>query len=418
MKKKIEELVKFYEKKKNRIEVALKSNALTEEERVDAQEAVQEISDLIIGLQNEDDDETIIRRIEDVRERIDALLEKVTTRRQDPDPAGSENYLKSANAVHDWLNAIRASNGAKDGGKAFARHWRESLSKNGITIAEGAEAAYMPELVKGRIEDAWNRENNWLRELTNTGAKVFAARFNASDQDDETSRAKGHKKGDPKAEQALTLNAKTFTAKFVYKLMGLDNETIYDNDTALIDYITGELYDQFLYECRRAILVGDGRLSDSDYKITSFESYLRDTGDGFVGIQATAENEALIDTLVKATNKVVSESEYLTMFISKQTLNSLRRYIVTAESTPQYITKDILAEMIGVGRIITTDLLGDSAVAIIADLRGYSTVGDMLNPSFVEWEEYKTNKRYYRIESAVGGGVAKPKSAVLVVEGN
>ena len=417
MKKKIEQLVSFYEKKKNRIEAALKSNALTDEERLDAQEAVQEISDLIIGLQNEDDDETIVRRIEEVREKIDALLEKITARRQEPAPTGSENYLKSANSVHDWLNAIRASNGAKDGGKAFARHWRESLSKNGITIAEGAEAAYMPELVKGRIEDAWNRENNWLRELTNTGAKVFAARFNASDQGDETSRAKGHKKGDTKVEQALTLNAKTLTAKFVYKLIGLDNETIYDNDTALIDYITGELYDQFLYEIRRAILVGDGRADDSDYKITSFEAYLRDTADGFVGIQETEDDVALIDTLVAATDKVASEAEFLTMFISKQTLNSLRRYVVTAESTPQYITKDILAEMIGVGRIITTDLLGDDAVAIIADLRGYSTVGDLLNPSFVEWEEYKTNKRYYRIESAVGGGVAKPKSAVIVVEG-
>lgn len=417
MKKKINSLVAYFEKKKAAINAKIASNALTDEERTDAEQAMQEIGELITALQNEDDDETILSRLDEVKEKIDALVEKINARRAEPAPAEARNYLKTNNAVRDWLQAIRASNGKNDGGAMFARMWREKLATNGISIEEGSELAYMPEIVKGRIEDAWNRDNNWLRDLTHTGAKVFAARYNASDQDAETSRAKGHLKGETKAEQELEMGAKTFMAKFVYKLMGLDNETIYENDSALIDYITGELYDQFLYECRRAILVGDGRLISDPYKISSFESYLRDTADGFVAIEATEADTALIDTLVEATNSVVSEAQYLTLFISKTDLNTLRRYVVTSESTPQYITKEMIAEMIGVGRIITTDLLGDDAKAIIADLRGYSTVGNLLNPSFVEWEDYKTNKKYFRIESAVGGGVAKPKSAVIVVEG-
>lgn len=383
----------------------------------------QQLNDL--GEDNPDSVEQLRKDVTDALARIDSRMNEFAEQikaLQERDGAGEEpaankmskkaaNYLGSEEAMHDFLQTMRESKTAD----AFAKNWRGKLSENGITIAEGAEDAYMPEAVRGAIQDAWEKPGNWVNRLKNTRAKAYSVRLNTSDQDAETSRAKGHQKGATKVNQALTFNAKKITPQMIYKRIDLDNMTIFEDDGSLLNYISTELVNQWLIEVQRAILVGDGRLDSDPNKIASVEAIV-DAGAPYVTTVTHDDATPIIDEIITMLEGIKDEGNPVTLFMSKQTLNSLRRIMLSDTSTPQYVSQGIVAEQLGVSEIITTSLLGEDYLAIAVVLDKYVTVGS-INPAFVEWENYDTNVRNYRVEVPFGGALEGPKSAAVLAAG-
>ena len=360
-------------------------------------------------------------RMNEFAQQIEALQERVGSGDDNPDGEDAanklndkktQNYLGSAEATHDFLSAMRESKNAVE----FGKNWNARLSENGITIAEGSEDAFLPDSVKGAIQDAWEKPGNWLNRLNNTNAKAFTVRLNTSDQNAETSRAKGHKRGEQKANESLTFAAKKITPQMIYKKIDLDNMTIFEDDGSLLAYISTELVNQWLIEVQRAILVGDGREDNDNNKINSIEAVV-DANAVYQTTFAHSADAQFIDELVQMVDSIKNdEGGAITVFMSQTSLSELRRFVFGDGSSAQYVRKEDMAAQLGVSEIITTSLLGTDVKAIAMRLDKYVTVG-RINPAFVEWEDYDYNVRNYRVENPFGGALGAPKSAaVLTIE--
>lgn len=411
------QFLQFLNKELESKKALLASNSLNDEDRIMVQAAVDNLTETIeaVDAMEEVDNEAIDAlksTVEQLSEGLKAVQEKINQEKEDITETMTENYLQSKNAVHDFANAIRNARTAED----FRSNWNGFLTKNGITVTEGSEAAFTPDVVKGMISDIWDRNADWLKDLKNTGAKKFYCRYNTSDQTAENSRAKGWKRGDTKVGQTINVAAKLLEGQFIYKIQEIDLKTKFDSDEALINYVIGELVDQILYEIKRAILVGDGRAIDSDYKISSFEAIAKTSTDAYTTVSTVNANGFLVDDMVNMVSAIRNEdNKKVYVFMSKADLNSLRRVQASSTSTPVYMSVEQVAEQIGATRIITTELLGSDYKAVAFIPEEYYLVGEnILNPVLYTWHEGYTNLDVWRYECVAGGGInAKLSSAVL-----
>lgn len=395
----------------------LAKNEMSEEDRALVQSSIDGLTALVDQLDAETDEdalEELKAAVETLNDSITAIQEKISQKNQEIINTTMENYLKTKNAIHDFAETIRNTKTPDE----FAKNWMEVLKTNGITIAQGSEEAYLPEAVKGRIQDAWDRNASWLTKVNFTGAKRFFCRYNTADQDDETSRAKGHTKGQTKASQSLPMSAKLLEAQFIYKIQDIDNQTIWENDEELINYVLGELVDQILYEIKRAILVGDGRAANSNYKINKIEAIASHaTTDAWVTVTTATANGFLVDDIRAAVDSLYNENgKEVLVFVSKDDLRTLSRFVSSDTASPVYMSKEDTAIQLGENvTIVTTDLLGATYKAIAMIPEEYYMVGEnVLTPRLAQWEDYMKNITYWRYECAVGGGINGLKSAAVV----
>ena len=410
----------------------LQANSLSEEDKAMLENQVAAITDIIAKLDESENDvtaeqlEEVKNSVNELNEKLTALNERINLNKNNEDNKEPEmentlkNYLESKNAIHDFAEAIRNSKNADE----FKMNWNESLKNAAqaetIAIEEGSEEAYLPSIVKGMISDIWDRNADWLKDLNYTGAKRFFCRYNNSEQDAETSRAKGHKKGQTKVKQELEFSSKLLEAQFIYKIATISLQTKFEDDGSLIAYVVKELTDQILYEIKRAILVGDGRRDDDDYKISKIEAIGKDTTDAWTNVTTYDSSLFLVDQIrevVDGLNNPMNKAVYV--FMSKAELRTLARIQASETSTPVYMSTEQVAEQIGASRIITTDLLGNDykAIAMIPD--EYYMVGapNLLSPILYTWHDGWTNTDCYRNETVVGGGINGLKStAVLKAE--
>lgn len=397
----------------------LSSNSLSDEDKVLVQTAVDTLQETITAV-DELEDENAGEAIDALKETVDNLMQSLKavqeklaqTEQEQTETPTMENYLKTKNSVHDFAEVIRNSRTADE----FRANWNEMLVKNGITITEGSAPAFMPEAVKGMINDIWDRNADWLKSLNNTGAKSFYVRHNNSDQTAENSRAKGWKKGDTKVSQTINVAAKLLQAQFIYKLQEIDLKTKFDSDDALISYVIGELVDQILYEIKRCILVGDGRANDSDYKISSFEAVAKASTDAYTTVSTETANGFLVDDMRAMVDSIVNDNnKEIFVFMSKADLRTLARVQASETSTPVYLSTEQVAEQIGATRIITTDLLGETYKAVAFIPNEYYLVGEnVLNPSLMTDHNIYKNVDIYRYECVAGGGLNQMKSSAVL----
>ena len=401
----------------------LASNSLSDEERKLVEDAIADLNatmEAVDALNDENANEAIDalkETVDNLQQGLTAVQEKLnqTKQEQTTDTMPTENYLQSKNSVADFASAIRNSRTTDE----FRANWNEYLSQNGITISAGSEDAYIPEAVRGQIQEIWDRNASWLADLNNTGAKRFYCRYNTSEQTAETSRAKGWKKNDTKAVQSINVAAKLLEPQFIYKIQSIDLKTKFDTDEALINYVIGELVDQILYEIKRAILVGDGRANDSDYKINKFEAICKTSTDNYTTVSTVTENGFLVDDFRTMVDNIKNDNNKpVYVFMSKASLRTLSRVQASETSTPVYLGVEQVAEQIGATKIFTTDLLGSDFVGAAMIPKEYLLVGEnILNPVLYTWHEGLENCDYYRYECVAGGGIQGLKStAVLKAE--
>jgi len=404
---------------KNELEAkkALLNNELTDEEKTVVENAVSSLEDILKRVEEAED----VEGVEDLRntvnelgDKLKSIEEKLNQNKQEVNDNTMEQneYLANSVSVHDFAEAIRNSKT----GDEFRANWNAKLVENGFTITEGSESAFLPEAVKGQINDLWNRNADWLKDLNNTGAKKFYVRHNTSEQDAENSRAKGWKKGDTKVGQTINFAAKLLSPQFIYKIQEIDLQTRFESDEALISYVLGELVDQILYEIKRAILVGDGRDVSSDYKINSFEAIAKSSTDAYTVVSTETENGFLVDDMRAMVDSIENpNNKPIYVFMDKASLRTLSRVQASETSTPVYIPTEQVAEQIGASKIITTDLLGSDYKAIGFIPGEYYLVGEsILNPVLMTAHDIYKNVDIYRYECVAGGGINAMKSSAVL----
>lgn len=407
----------------------LLSNSINDEDKAAIQTQIDGLNAIVEKIDALEEDETTNELIDELKqtvtelgEKLTALNEKINLKNNETEKEETEmntNYLETKNALHDFAQAIRNSKSAEE----FKSNWNEYLVKNdidtdsSITIASGSEQAYLPSAIKGMISDLWEKGAGWLADLNYTGAKAFYVRHNASDKDAETSRAKGWKKNGVKSQQEIELSAKLLSGQFIYKIVSLDNATIFDNDENLVTYVLSELSNQLLAEIRRCILCGDGRQANDPNKIDSFEAIAKTTTDAYTTV-TTATSDFLIDdlrTMVDSINNPDEKPIYLWM--STEDLRTVSRVQASDTATPVYMSTEDVASQLGVAKIFKTDLLGSDykAVAMIPD--EYYMVGapDLLNGLVFQTEDIWTNRKLFRNETNAGGGLNAMKSSAVLL---
>lgn len=396
----------------------LSQNSLSEEDRAVVEAAIASLTETMEAVDAAEDESTVEElkaTVETMQESLTAIKEKLNQSQKQEPQTEMENYLSTANAVKDFISAVKsAKNGAE-----FQKNWNQFLSTNGISITEGSEYAFLPDVVKGRIQDAWDRNADWLKDLNIIGAKRYTIRHNASEQEAANSRAKGWKKGDTKTSQALTFAAKLVEPQFIYKLQEIDLEDQFNDDGSLLDYIVKELVDQILWEEKRAILVGDGREAGATGKIDKFEAIAKTTTDIYTTVSTVTANGFLVDDIRAMVDSIKNDNgKDIYVFMSKADLRTLARVQASETSTPMYMGNEQVAEQIGATKIITTDLLGSDYKAIAMIPSEYVVIGEnVLNPSLYSWHEGYKNMDVYRYECVAGGAIEGLKStAVLKAE--
>lgn len=410
----------FVQYLKNEIEAKkalLSNNSISDEDKTAIQNGIKNLEAVLEQVEKSEDNTEAVNAlkstVEELQNGLNAVMEKLNQQKQEiNDNTMTQNeYLQSKNAVHDFAQAIRASRN----GEEFKTNWNAKLVENGFTITEGSEPAFLPEAVKGQINDLWDRNADWLRDLTNTGAKKFYVRHNNSDQNAENSRAKGWKKGDTKVGQTINFGAKLISPQFIYKIQEIDLQTRFESDEALITYVLNELVDQILYDVKMAILVSDGRDVSSDYKISSFEALAKTTSDAYT-VVSTASSDFLVDDVRAMVDSIHNPNgKPVYVFMSKADLRTLARVQASETSTPVYIDNEQVASQINATKIITTDLLGSDFKAVAFIPSEYYLVGEgILNPVLYSWHEGYTNTDCYRYEIVAGGGLNGLKSSAVL----
>lgn len=402
----------------------LSTNTLTDEDKAAVEQTIANLNEVVEALDAETDNEAIeeLRQsVNGLNESLQAIMEKINQTETNVEDNNEnknnmENYLSTKNSVSDFLSCVRNSrNGAE-----FSRNWNEVLSTNAVTVAEGSEFGYLPDLVKGRIQDLWEKKADWLLDLKIVNAKGYVIRANQSDKDNANSRAKGWKKGGTKTEQAITVAAKKVIPQFIYKIQSIDAEMKFNDDGSLLDYIVSELVGQILYEEKRAILIGDGRADDSADKIDSIEAIYKGEGsttDAYTTIITATEGSFMLDNLHDLVASVKAEGEEVVLFIATSAISAATRVAASETSTPLYLEDEQLARQCRASRIIVTDILDIAGVTAIAMVPNkYVLVGEnVLNPVLFTAHDIYKNVDVYRYEAPVGGGIEGLKSTAVLL---
>lgn len=237
----------------------------------------------------------------------------------------------------------------------------------------------------------------------------------------EDSRAKGHKAGDDKKEEVITIASRTVRAQFVYKYRTLDKEIVRENqDTgALLKYVLSELPKRVVRELERAIVIGDGRSAPGagqpDTRITSFISVKADAAanNAYAKTLTVTAGQGAYSKLINALALVkadgarylVAKSSFMTGALLEQGANG---GFLFAPGTN-------LAQAFGLASIITPDWMdadtdNDAYVIVLSQ---YKTVGDSTVENFSNFV-LKENKNEYLSEVYAGGALGAGKAAVAI----
>lgn len=419
MKKNIQKVIDSLNARRERLVASKNTFAEADQQAVD--DAIAEIDSMLEELRTAEDEhnaeEALSKAADIIAEKLDALQERIdeTESANNLQPKGKA-FLESKNALTLFMGSIKTSKSVN----SFRESWTRVLSENGITFStDDDKEFFLPTAVKGRIRDAWERNSNWLNALDNVGAKVFFARFNVSDQDDAKASAHGwpnyptdEQLAAGKSEQTIELAGKKIEAQFIYKLISVSNKTIWDNDEALLDYIIDELFVQWKRAVVRAILIG------GDATITSVEAIQRLATDAFVTVSTYDTNLTMVENIITAAESInTGDDTELFLFINKKDINELRKVVLSAGATPQYVPVEDIARSLGVTRVIETNLMdgttSGAARAILLRPDMYSTVGS-LEPQFASAEDLRKNQVDYRVEIPFGGGFSGLKAAAVL----
>lgn len=276
------------------------------------------------------------------------------------------------------------------------------------------------------------RETGWVDVVMNgvhhTPFSRIKSQYANITEDD--ARARGYMKGNPKKEEIFTLLKRTTTPQTIYKKQKLDRDDITDiTDFDVVAWIKGEMRMMLDEEIARAILIGDGRDTDSDDKIHE------------LNIRPIAKDADLFNIKINLEFKADADSDVKAKKFIDEVIRN-RKYYKGSGNPKLFTTADMLTEMLlledGIGHklykstqelatalrvsdIVEVEVMegqkidGKDLVGIIVNLADYNVGADkggaveMFDDFDIDYNQYK-----YLIETRCSGALIKPFSAMTV----
>lgn len=326
---------------------------------------------------------------------------------------------------------------------------KHSIDSTGMETASGSQtygfndpSMLFPDYKSLNNTPEWiSRNMDWVTKLMN---KVHHTPFSrikstyANITEDEA-RARGYIKGKFKKEEVFTTLKRTTEPQTVYKKQKLDRDDIIDiTDFDVLAWIRAEMRVMLDEELARAMLLGDGRASDSDDKIKEDR------------IRPVAKDVPLFNTVIKVS--VPANADAST--IAKETIKAIirgRKHYKGSGKPDFWTTEDVTTEMLlledQIGHAIyktETELatkLRVSEIIPVEPMEGYTiklTEGSTtkeypLLGIVVNMNDYNVgadkggeinmfddfdidyNQQKYLIETRISGALVKPFSVLTVV---
>lgn len=246
-------------------------------------------------------------------------------------------------------------------------------------------------------------------------------------------RAKGYLKGHLKKEEVFSLLRRSTTPQTVYKKQKLDRDDIIDiTDFDVVAWIKGEMRMMLEEEIARAILIGDGRLSSDEDKIS--EEHVRpiaNDADLFTikvavttaqGADDATKAKAFIRAAIKARKnyrgkgrpKLFTNSDILTEMLLLE--DNMGRSLYETESA--LATKLRVSDIVEVSVMENASISGSPLMGIIVNLDDYNVGADkggavnLFDDFDIDYNQYK-----YLIETRISGALVNPYSAIVLFDG-
>ena len=330
---------------------------------------------------------------------------------------------------------------------------QHSLDTTGMTVATGEQtygfndpSMLFPDYKSMTNQPEWiSRNMDWVNKLM---SKIHHTPFSrikslyANITEDEA-RAKGYIKGKLKKEEVFTTLKRTTDPQTIYKKQKLDRDDVIDiTDFDVVAWIKAEMRVMLDEEIARAILIGDGRLSSSDDKIS--EDHIR----------PIAKDVPLFNTIVKVSVPKAATEEEIAKATIKAIIRARKNYkgsgkpdfwttedtitemLLLEDTTGRaiYETESALATKLRVNELITVEPMEGTTISltegeegskttkeypligIVANLADYNVGADKGGEvSLFDDFDIDYNQMKYLIETRISGALVKPFSALTIV---
>lgn len=276
------------------------------------------------------------------------------------------------------------------------------------------------------------RETGWVSTVLNgvhhTPFSRIKSQYANITEDD--ARARGYIKGRQKKEEVFTLLKRVTEPQTIYKKQKLDKDDISDiTDFDVVAWIKAEMRMMLDEEIARAILIGDGRASDSDDKIKDdrIRPIATDVDLFNVKVPVTVAADAkpgvkaktFIDEVIR-NRKYYKGSGTPTMFT---TADMLTEMLLLEDNIGHKLYKSVqeLATALRVSNIVEVEVMEGHTIdnkelaAVIVNLSDYNLGADkggsvsLFDDFDIDYNQYK-----YLIETRCSGALIKPFSAMTV----
>ena len=312
---------------------------------------------------------------------------------------------------------------------------RESCLQHGIEHID--EPGYLfPEFKNlNREPEFVGRDMGWVGKIMSSVHRTPFSRIKSLQADirEEEARALGYMKGNLKKEEVFTLLKRTTDPQTVYKKQKLHRDDVLDiTDFDVVAFIKKEMRMMLEEEIARAILIGDGRLPDSDDKIQ--DNHIRSIANeedlycikfDVKPAEATPEAKAkeMIRSALRARKDYKGSGEP-TLFTSESVLTEML-LLEDANGRVIYDSVAKLATALRVKEIVTVPVMEGAqnkdktknVLGIIVNLRDYNVGADKGGAvSMFEDFDIDYNAQKYLIETRCSGALIKPFSAIVLQE--
>lgn len=324
-----------------------------------------------------------------------------------------------------------------------------ALDTTGMEVAEGNQtygfndpSMLFPDYKATSSTPEWiSRNMDWVGKLM---SKVHHTPFSriksayANITEDEA-RAKGYIKGKLKKEEVFTTLKRTTDPQTVYKKQKLDRDDIIDiTDFDVVAWIKAEMRVMLDEELARAMLIGDGRPSDSDDKIKEdhIRPVVKDAPLFNTVIKVTVPTNADEATIAKATIKAIIRGRKKFKGSGKPdfwtTEDVMTEMLLLEDKNEQtlYKTETELATKLRVNEIIPVEPMEEQTVTVGVggEAKTYPLIGVIVNMTdynvgadkggevnLFDDFDIDYNQQKYLIETRISGALIKPFSALTIV---
>lgn len=279
-----------------------------------------------------------------------------------------------------------------------------------------------------------SREMGWVKKVMDSVHRSPMSRIKSTYANitEDEARAKGYIKGTQKKTEVFTTLKRVTAPTTVYKLQKIDRDDIIDiTDFDVIAWIKSEMRVMLDEEIARAILIGDGRQSDSEYKIK--EDCVRPVVTDvplfntkvLVKYSSNASDDDRAKAIIRAAIKARKNYKGSGKPIFWTTEDVLTDMLLLEDQVGHmlYKTEGELATALRVSEIVTVEPMEGQTVdsknllGTIVNLTDYNVGADKGGKvNMFDDFDLDFNKYEYLIETRISGALVKPFAALTLLE--